>query len=77
MFNKEIFSSKLKDISKITKRFGNLGAHGDIKINNKELNYLFDFVTYIIEYLYVMPYRMNELENKLKDLNKQRNTENI
>ncbi|MFR7635284.1 MAG: DUF4145 domain-containing protein [Lachnospirales bacterium] len=76
LFNKEIFSSKLKDISKITKRFGNLGAHEDIKINNKELNYLFDFVTYIIEYLYVIPYRINELENKLNDLNNSKNDSN-
>ncbi len=72
---KEIFSSKLKDISKITKKFGNLEAHENIKVNNTELNYLFDFVTYIIEYLYVIPCRINELENKLNDLSKIKNKE--
>lgn len=77
LFKKEVFSDKLKDISKITKRFGNLGAHEDIIVNSKELNYLFDFVTYIIEYLYVMPYRIRELESKLNELNKQKNTENV
>ena len=62
---KGVLSKKLKDVSKITKKFGNIGAHQVLSIKKRELDYLFDFVKYILEYLYEIPFQINELENKI------------
>lgn len=70
---KGILSTKLKDVSKITKKFGNIGAHQVINIKKRELDYLFDFVKYILEYLYEIPYQINELESKIDFRNKGEN----
>lgn len=70
---KGILSTKLKDVSKITKKFGNIGAHQVINIKKKELDYLFDFVKYILEYLYEIPYQINELESKIDSRKKGEN----
>ena len=70
---KGILSTKLKDVSKITKKFGNIGAHQVINIKKRELDYLFDFVKYILEYLYEIPYQINELESKIDSRKKGEN----
>lgn len=70
---KEILSPRLKDISKITKKFGNIGVHEVIDINKKELEYLFDFVMYILEYLYKIPDEINELEKKIDSIKRVEN----
>lgn len=63
---KGILPKELKAASKITKNFGNIGAHGeDINIYPKELNELIVFVEYILEYLYILPNKIKELEDKL------------
>lgn len=64
--DKEILPKELKNASKITRHFGNIGAHEtNIKISKQELNKLIELVEYILEYLYILPNKIKELENKL------------
>ena len=63
---KGVLPKELKNASKITKSFGNLGAHGEeITISVRELEELIKFVEYILEYLYILPRKIEELEKKL------------
>lgn len=52
---------------------GNIGAHQVINIKKRELDYLFDFVKYILEYLYEISYQINELESKIDSRKKGEN----
>ena len=63
---KGILPKELEDASKITKNFGNRGAHGaNITIAQKELKELIEFIEYILEYLYILPNKIKELKEKM------------
>jgi len=58
---------ELKNASTITKNYGNIGAHGEnIYISPFELDLNINFVQYIIDYLYILPAKLDEAQKKLK-----------
>lgn len=64
--NKGVLPPELKHASLITKKYGNIGAHENIDIASTELDRIIDFVKYIIEYLYILPGKIEEIQDKLK-----------
>jgi len=64
---KGILPPELKNASTITKNYGNIGAHGEnIYISPFELDLNINFVQYIIDYLYILPAKLDEAQKKLK-----------
>lgn len=62
-----ILPEQLKSASDLTKDFGNMGAHlVEININSSDLNHIIEFVQYIIEYLYILPHKIESLSKKMK-----------
>ncbi len=68
--NRGILPPDLKIASIITKKYGNIGAHdadADIAVTGNELNQIVEFVQYIVEYLYVLPAKINKIQEKWKN----------
>lgn len=67
---KGILPPELGNASILTKNYGNVGAHGgDVNIPPYEIETINNFVRYIIEYLYIMPAKIDEAQKTL-DKNK-------
>lgn len=67
MFMKGILPSTLKSASTITRKLGNLGAHqANVEITTNELESSIKLVEYIIQYIYVLPYEIEQLEKRIK-----------
>lgn len=65
--SKGILPSKLQHASRITKNYGNMGAHDtDVSITDDELNQTVEFVQYIIDYLYILPAKLNSVQPQLE-----------
>lgn len=65
--SKGILPSELQHASRITKNYGNMGAHEDsVNIMLNELNHIIEFVQYIIDYLYILPAKLNKIQQQLK-----------
>jgi hypothetical protein len=44
-----------------------MGAHdADIKVTTSELNQIIEFVQYILDYLYVLPAKLNGIQTKIE-----------
>lgn len=66
LVTKNILPPTLKEIAGITRYFRNAAAHADeINITDSELTILFDFVKAIMDYIYVIPKKMDELEKRI------------
>jgi len=64
-----ILPPALKHASIITKTYGNMGAHeNNVTITNQDLEKIFDFVRYLLDYLYVLPEKINEIQQKMDTL---------
>lgn len=62
-----VLPKELKHASNITKKYGNMGAHdAAIKVSASELNQIIEFVQYILDYLYVLPSKLNEIQTKME-----------
>lgn len=60
-----ILPKTLNAASTLTKDLGNIGAHeSSVEINLTELISVIELVEYIIQYIYVLPNEIEELENK-------------
>ncbi len=67
LFELGILPSTLKSASNITRKLGNMGAHGsDIEISTTELSSTIKLVEYIIQYIYILPNEIEILEKKIK-----------
>jgi hypothetical protein len=64
--NKGLLPDSLKEASFFTKKFGDSAAHGSELIDNRDINPLIEFIEYIIEYLYIIPSKIEELKAKLE-----------
>ncbi|MDP4132829.1 MAG: DUF4145 domain-containing protein [Bacillota bacterium] len=64
--NKGILPPELKHASVITKTYGNMGAHdADISTTKQELEQVIEFVQYILDYLYILPAKINKIQEKM------------
>ena len=64
--DEHILPPALKDASIITKDYGNIGAHDHtIYISDYEVNTLVEFVKYILDYLYVIPAKLERMQDQL------------
>jgi len=73
---KGILPLELKNASTITKNYGNIGAHGeDLCISPPELELNVNFVQYIIDYLYILPAKIDEAQKKLEAVKSNNNLE--
>ena len=62
---KGVFPSELKDCSHLIRRIGNDGAHHDVEaITIWEIKDVISLVEFIIQYLYEIPNKINNLEKK-------------
>lgn len=65
--NKGILPPALMHASRITKTYGNMGAHDPIvNLSYKELDQIIDFVQYILDYLYILPEKLAKIQAKLE-----------
>ncbi|MCL1881200.1 MAG: DUF4145 domain-containing protein [Oscillospiraceae bacterium] len=66
----------LREASSFTKILGDSAAHDKgFDLNNHDINIIIDFVEYIIEYLYVLPYKLEKYKRRLKSLEEELNDE--
>lgn len=64
--NKGILPPELKHASVITKTYGNMGAHdAEISATKQELEQVIEFVQYILDYLYILPDKINKIQEKM------------
>lgn len=64
--SKGILPPELKHASIITKNYGNMGAHdSQINVSQTDINLIFEFVKYILDYLYVLPAKLKEMQEKM------------
>lgn len=64
---KGVLPPELKHASTITKAYGNMGAHDtDISIRKYELEQIIDFVRYILDYLYILPAKLNAIQEQME-----------
>lgn len=76
--NKGILPEQLKNASIITKTYGNMGAHEEnISISKIELLKIIDLVQYILDYLYIVPGKIAEAQEKMKEQSPSNDSENI
>jgi len=62
LIKKGVLPPELKNASVITKTYGNMGAHDtNITISMQDLNQIIEFVQYILEYLYILPSKINKI----------------
>lgn len=60
-----ILPNTLNSASTVTRKLGNIGAHGDfVDISSIELKIVIELVEYIIQYIYVLPKEIERLESK-------------
>ena len=65
--NKGTLPPQLKHASTITKTYGNIGAHEEeVTVSDNELNYIIEFVKYILDYLYVLPQKLDAVQKKMQ-----------
>lgn len=70
LIQEKIFPKELKEAYYIIKDFGNDGAHGGlVSLSNLEVDELIKLLYDIINYLYIMPNKINNMKTKL-DLKK-------
>ena len=63
---KNVFPEMIKTASNILRILGNDAAHGDdVEYDERTVNEMINFTQIIIEYVYVIPYRLNKIKNKL------------
>lgn len=66
---KGILPETLKEASSFTKILGDSATHDKgLDINIQDINSMIDFVEYIIEYLYVLPYKLERYKKRLESL---------
>lgn len=68
--SKGILPETLKEASSLAKKLGDSAAHGkeiDIEADSHDVNSLIEFVEYIIEYLYVLPYKMDRFKKRMNE----------
>ena len=64
---KGILPESLKEASSLTKKLGDSAAHDrDIEVDSSDLNSMIEFVEYIVEYLYVLPYKIDCYKKRLE-----------
>lgn len=65
------------DLANAIREGGNLGAHFDLqkRTNEKISNIMIDFLDYIIEYIYIIPNRVEGLIDEIKSLPENANSE--
>jgi hypothetical protein len=62
-----ILPEALKEASFFAKKFGDSAAHGnELTADEHELNELIEFIEYIIEYLYIIPARIQQFKGKIE-----------
>ncbi|MFW6028734.1 MAG: DUF4145 domain-containing protein [Halanaerobiales bacterium] len=65
MVNKNILPSVLDDASYLLKELGNEAAHGDdIKHSENDVNEMIEYTEYIINYVYVLPYKIKKVQTR-------------
>jgi len=63
---KGILPSELKHASSITRFYGNMGAHDtQVQVSRSDMNLIFEFVKYILDYLYILPAKLKEMQEKM------------
>lgn len=63
---KGILPSELKHASSITRLYGNMGAHDtQVQVSRSDVNLIFEFVKYILDYLYILPAKLKEMQEKM------------
>lgn len=64
--DKGILPSVLKDVSHILRIFGNAAAHGDdISFTKTQIEHLIEFTETIIDYIYILPKKLEKLKNNI------------
>lgn len=64
---KGILPESLKEASSFTKKLGDSAAHDkEIEVDTTDVNSMVEFVEYIIEYLYVLPYKIDLYKRKIE-----------
>lgn len=64
---KGIIPSTLNQMSHIVRILGNEAAHGDDVIHTKsEVNDMLEFTEHIINYVYVLPYKLDKIKKRLE-----------
>lgn len=64
-----ILPEPLKEASSLAKILGDSAAHDKgLDVNNQDINSMIDFVEYIIEYLYILPFKLTRFKKRLKSL---------
>ncbi|MDD4401839.1 MAG: DUF4145 domain-containing protein [Desulfitobacteriaceae bacterium] len=64
-----ILPPALIEVSTITRLFGNIGAHDNNgEVSAHEINQVAEFVEYILDYLYILPAKIESLQRRL-DIN--------
>jgi hypothetical protein len=71
---KGVLPEALKEASSFTKILGDSAAHDKgLDLNIQDINSMIDFVEYIIEYLYVLPYKLERYKKRLDSLEENKN----
>lgn len=69
-----ILPETLKEASSFAKILGDSAAHDKgLDLNIHDINSMIDFVEYIIEYLYVLPYKLEKYKKRLVSLEENKN----
>lgn len=63
--HKGLLPDSLKEASFFTKKLGDSAAHGKELIDKRDINRLIEFIEYIIEYLYIIPSKIEALKAKI------------
>ena len=64
---KNVFPSTIYNASDILRILGNKSAHGDdVEYDNNTVNEMIKFTQIIIEYVYVIPYRIDRIKKRLQ-----------
>lgn len=57
-----LLPDSLKEASFFTKKFGDSAAHGEKPIDQNDMESLIELTEYIIEYLYIIPFKIKEFK---------------
>lgn len=64
---KGILPASLKEASSFTKKLGDSAAHGkEIEVDSSDVNSMIEFVEYIIDYLYILPYKIERYKKRIE-----------
>lgn len=62
-----ILPESLKEASSFTKKLGDSVAHDkEVEVDTTDVNSMIEFVEYIIEYLYILPYKIERYKRKIE-----------